>query len=152
MPRATTSSSASARSQGRATSCRHCARDDRTNRNRCNCRCVPAASSPRLFAREKLFRAAAHHRAGLASQLREDVAGSRASFATPGARARETCLVNLPKRLFVPEILASGNDRTLPTRKDRQSDRQWRLPRAVSPVLVERHRKEDFGWENANWL
>src|SRR5436305_14123450 len=110
---ATISSSASARSQDRATSCRRCARDDTTNKNRYNCLCGPAVSSPRLFAHETFFPAAARHRAVLVYPLRAGPEESRAPFATPDDRAQETNSTNPQRIPFGPEIPKNENDRVL---------------------------------------
>src|SRR5437762_4518528 len=144
----TISNLASERSPVRATSCQHCAHDGRTSRNRCHCRCAPAISSPRLFARRKLFPATERYLAMWASQSREDVAGPRASFAKPDDQVRETCLVNLPKKPFGRGILASENDRALPAQKDPQSNRRWPPLRAAYPASVGRCQRADFESEN----
>src|SRR5215813_7449 len=149
---ATISNSASGRSQGRATSCRRCGRDDTTNRNQCNFRSAPAVSSPRPSAREKSFRAAVRHRAALAYPPREDAEEYRVSFATPDARAQETNSANPQRILFRSETLTTGNDRALPVRKDQQSNLQSRRSRVLCPrdCGAEKHRTEDSPTENAN--
>src|SRR5262249_25951395 len=148
MQPATTSSSASARSPVRATSCQRCAHDGRTSRNRCNCRCAPAISSPRLFERRRLFPATERYLAMWASQPRKDAAGCRASFAKPNDQVRETCLANLQKKPFGREIPASGNDRALPAQKDPQSNRRWPPLRVAYPASVGRCQTADFESEN----
>src|SRR6478672_5429222 len=97
---ATISSSASTRSRDRATSCRRYARDDRTNRNRYNCRYASAVSSPHPFAHEKFFAAARHH-AVLAYPPREGAEESRASSATPDDGARGMNSANPREYLLV---------------------------------------------------
>src|SRR5437763_12677021 len=147
---ATISSSASARSQDRATSCRRCARDDTTNRNRYNCLCGPAVSSPRPFAHETFFPAAARHRAVLVSPPRAGAEGSRASFATPDDRAQEMNLANSQRIPFGSEIAAIENDRALPTQRDQESNRQSQRPHAVCLVAVGKRRREDSPTEREN--
>src|SRR5437764_13471255 len=115
---ATISNWASGRSQDRATSCRHCARDGTTTTNLCNCRCAPEVSSPHLFAHEILFPAAARHRAVLAYRLKEDVEQTRAFLSTPAAQARETNSANPQRIPFAPEIPTIENNRALPARRD----------------------------------
>src|SRR5512132_1709739 len=115
---ATISSLASARSQDRATSCRRYARDDRTNRNRYNCLCGPAVSSPRPFAHETFFPAAACRPAVLVYPPRAGAEESRASSATPDDRAREMNSANPHRIPFGSEILTIENDRVLPTGRD----------------------------------
>ena len=133
MPPATISNLASARSPVRATSCRHCARDDTTNRNRCNRRFAPAIASPRLFADEKHFREArvvAQCRRLGRREMLQNLA--RLSPGRPTKR-KKTVQRIAGKHFFDPEIPVTGNDPALPERKDRQSDRRWRLRRAVLP-------------------
>src|SRR6476659_1723875 len=106
---ATISSSASARSQDRATSYRRYARDDRMNRNRYNCRYAPEVSSPHPFAHEKFF-AVERHPAVLEYPPRANAEESRASFATPDGPAQEMNSANPQRIFFGSEIPASEND------------------------------------------
>src|SRR4030095_13749676 len=152
MPLATISNSASERSPAHAASCRRCARDDTTNKNRCNCRYAPAVSSRHLFAREKLDCAILRHHAKLASRLREDVERFRALCATPDVPARETRSGNPAKTHVDHETRVSENDRALPGQKDRGLNHRSRLPREVWLVSVEKRRTGAAGWENANPL
>src|SRR6266581_7628812 len=140
---ATISSSASARSQDRVTSCRRCARDDTTNRNRCNCRCAPEVSSPHPFAHETFFPATARHRAVLVYPPRAGAEESRASFAKPDDRAQEMNSANPQRIPFGSEIPTTENDRVLPTRRDQESNPQSQRPHAVSLVAVGKYRTED---------
>src|SRR5882757_11129771 len=150
MRRATISNLASVRSQDRATSCRHYARDDRTNRNQYNCLCGPAVSSPRPFAHETFFPAAACHPTGLVYPPRAGAEESRASFATPDDRAQEMNSAN-PQRIPVgSEIPATENDRVLQTRRDQESDPQSQRPHAVCLVAVGKRQREDSPTESAN--
>src|SRR6476619_1946150 len=146
---ATISSSASMRSQDRVTSSRRYARDDTTNRNRYNCRCGLAVSSPRPFAHEKFFAAARHH-AVLVYPPRAGAEESRAFFATPDDRARGMNSANQQRRLFGSEIPATENDRVFPTRRDQESSPQSQRPHAVCLVAVGKYRMEDSPTENAN--
>src|SRR5882724_640903 len=147
---ATISSSASARSQDRATSCRRYARDDRTSRNRYNCRCVLEVSSPRPFANETFSLAAARHRAGLVYPPRAGAEESRASFATPDDRMQEMNSANPQRIPFGSEIPATENDRGLPMRRDQESNRQSQRPHAVCLVAVGKRRREDSPTESGN--
>src|SRR6476646_4664784 len=146
---ATISSSASTRSRDRATSCRRYARDDRMNRNRCNCRCAPEVSSPHPFAHEK-FSAAARHHAVLVFPPKAGAEESRASFATPDDRAQEMNSANPQRKPFGSEIPATENDRVLPTRRDQESNPQSQRPHAVCLVAVGKRRMEDSPTESAN--
>src|SRR2546429_3993083 len=147
---ATISNLASARSQDRATSCRRCARDDRTNRNRYNCLCGPAVSSPRPFVHETFFPAAACHPAVLVYPPRAGAEESRASFATPGDQAQEKNSANPQRIPFGSEIPATENDRILPTRRDQESSPQSQRPHAVCLVAVGKRRREDSPTGNGN--
>src|SRR4029077_15877491 len=148
---ATISSSASARSQDRATSCRRCARDDRMNRNRYNCRYAPAVSSPHPFAHEKFF-AVARHPEVLEYPRIAGAEGSHAFFATRVAPAREMNSANPQRKPFGSEIPTTENDRAFPMRRDQESNLQsQRLP-VVSLVAVGKRRREDSPKENVNPL
>src|SRR4029077_13667270 len=146
---ATISSSASARSQDRATSCRRYARDDRTNRNRYNCRSAPAVSSLHPFAHEKFF-AVERHPAVLVYPPRAGAEESRASFATPDDQARGMNSANPQRIPFGSEIPTIGNDRAFLTRRGQESNLQSRRLHAVCLVAVGTLRREDSPMENVN--
>src|SRR5258707_6372130 len=150
MRRATISNLASVRSQDRATSCRHYARDDTTNRNRYNCLCGPAVSSPRPFAHETFLPAAACHPAVWVYPPRAGAEESRASFATPDDQAQEMNSANPQRIPFGSEIPAIENDRALPTRRDQESNPQSQRPHAVCLVAVGKRRREDSPKESGN--
>ena len=100
--------------------------------------------------REKLFRAAACHRAASLSQPTEDVEGFRAFLATLVGPAQEMNSANPLKTPFGPETLLTENDRALRESKDPQSNPRWQRPRALYPLAVGKRRTEDFEWKNAN--
>ena len=141
---ATISSSASARFQDRATSCRRYVRDDRMNRNRYNCRCAQEVSSPHPFARKRFFSAAARHPAVLVYPPRAGAAESRESSATRVVRAREMNSANRQRTRFGSEIPTTGNGRALPTRRDQELNHQSRRPLAVCPAPVGKSPKGRF--------
>src|SRR5215471_1394161 len=147
---ATISNLASAHFPGRATSSRHCARDDRTSRNRCNCQCAPAVSWSHSFVHERPALAALHCRGESTFWTRAGVEALHALCATLDDQARGMHSTNLLKRLFAPEIPVSENARALRGQKDRQSNRRWRLRRAVCLLLAEKYRKAGSPVENAN--
>src|SRR5207342_2502257 len=132
---ATISSSASARSQDRATSCPRYARDDRMNRNRYNCRYASAVSSPHPFAHEKFF-AVERHPAVFEYPPRAGAEGSRAFFATPDDQARGMNSANPQRIPFGSEIPTIENDRVFPVRRDQESNLQSQRRHAVSLVAV----------------
>src|SRR6476469_6827423 len=147
---ATISNWASARSQGRATSCRRYARDDTRNRNPYSCQYAPAISSPHAFAHEKPFHAAGHHRATLAYPPRADVGEYPESSATRIAPAQEINSANPQRIPFGSEIPASENDRVLPVQRDQESNLQSQHQHAGCLVVVGKRRREDSPTENVN--
>src|SRR5205823_10178595 len=128
-PPAAISSSASARSPGRVTSCRHYGRDNKKNKNRCSCQFSRATASPHPIADAKRAPAVWHHHAALQSQPKEVFVKSREPFARPAGRAREIHSTNHAR--IVVDPANRGNAPLVAARKDREHNHQARRRRVA---------------------